>query len=61
MTVLLLCNAGDATATWLYGQLAPRVAGLEVVTAEAIAYALRWEHRVGGEGAWTRITLGDGR
>ncbi|HET9767222.1 MAG TPA: hypothetical protein VFS60_10260 [Thermoanaerobaculia bacterium] len=59
--MLLLCNAGDATAAWLYGQLAPRVAGLEIVTAEALAYALRWEHRVGSGGASTRITLGDGR
>lgn len=59
--VLLLCNAGDATAAWLYQQLAPRVAGLEIVTAEALAYALRWEHRVGNAGASTQITLGNGR
>jgi hypothetical protein len=58
---LVLCNAGDDATVGAFQRLAPHAGGVELVTAEALAEAPRWEHRVGAAGAWTRITLADGR
>jgi hypothetical protein len=59
---LVLCHPGDAAALWAARQLRSRgLEPLEVVSAEALAYALRLEHRLGGGKTSVRIELGDGR
>ena len=59
---LILCSANDAVAEWARRGLASRGLGpLEVVYAEALPYARRWEHRVGAAGACVRVELRDGR
>jgi hypothetical protein len=59
---LVLCPSNDIAALWAYrGLLARGLAPLELVNAEVLAHALTWEHRVTSNGAWTRITLADGR
>jgi hypothetical protein len=59
---LVLCDRTDHAALWAHRGLAARgLEPLELVTADALAYALRWEHRVGSSGASVRIELGDGR
>jgi hypothetical protein len=59
---LVLCHADDGAAVWAYrGLLARGLAPLELVTAEALAFALRWVHRVDSAGAAFEVTLADGR
>ena len=59
---LVLCPRTDSSALWAYQGLAARgLAPLELVSAEALACALHWEHRVGPGGATVAITLADGR
>lgn len=60
--LLFLCSATDLSALWAYDRLRARgVPGLELVSSELIACALRWEHRLWGDAACTTITLTDGR
>ena len=59
---LVLCDRTDHAALWAARGLAARgLVPLELVTADALAYALRWEHRVGAGGASIAIDLADGR
>jgi hypothetical protein len=59
---LVLCDRTDHAALWAHRGLAARgLEPLELVTADALAYALRWEHRVGAAGASVLVELGDGR
>jgi hypothetical protein len=59
---LVLCDRTDHAALWAHRGLAARgLEPLELVTADALAYALRWEHRVGAAGASVVVELGDGR
>jgi hypothetical protein len=58
---LVLCASTDLSAIWAYEGLKNR--GLEpiwLVTTKALAYGVRWEHRVGADGACVDITLADG-
>ena len=59
---LILCSSHDAHALWAYEGLKARgLAPLEMVSAEALPYSLRWEHRLDAEGARLSVTLRDGR
>jgi len=59
---LVLCTSNDAPALWAYQGLEARgLAPLELVSAEMLAYSLRWEHRIGADGVCINITLADGR
>jgi hypothetical protein len=59
---LVACNPGDAAAVWAARLLRERgLEPLELVSAEALAYSLRLEHRLGADGASVRIELADGR
>lgn len=60
---LILCSAhDDAAADWAYRGLKSRgLEPLEVVHAEALPYGLRWDHRIGIEGASISVELRDGR
>jgi hypothetical protein len=59
---LVLCDANDASAILAYQALQARgIAPLELITADALALADEWEHRVEGESASVRVRLGDGR
>jgi hypothetical protein len=59
---LVLCDRTDLAALWAFRGLAARgLEPLELVTADALAYALRWEHRVGAEGASIAVELAGGR
>jgi hypothetical protein len=59
---LVLCDRTDHAALWAHRGLAARgLEPLELVTADALGYALRWEHRVGAAGASVVVELGDGR
>jgi hypothetical protein len=59
---LLICDPSDLPALWAYRALhgSPRTP-LEVVSSGSLAYALRWEHRLGRAGDMVEITLADGR
>ena len=59
---LVLCERGDLAALWASRGLAARgLEPLEVVSADALAYALRWEHRLDSAGASVEVRLADGR
>lgn len=59
---LILCSAKDLPALWAYRGLTARgLSPVELVTAESLAFALKWEHRLNSHGVETRITLADGR
>ncbi len=59
---LVLCNTSDLAAIWAFGQLKKELgAAIDIVTAEVLAHALRWEHRVTTNGTSTTIALADGR
>jgi hypothetical protein len=59
---LVLCHSEDVAALWAYRGLQARgVRPLELVTAEELACALRWEHRLGESGFSLTIELADGR
>jgi hypothetical protein len=59
---LVLCHADDVEAVWAYHGLRARgMAPLELVTAEALAFALQWDHRVSSTGASFEVTLAGGR
>lgn len=59
---LVLCHAADTAALWAYEGLRLRgLAPLELISAEALAYGARWEHRLGAAGLILDVTLADGR
>jgi hypothetical protein len=59
---LVLCSNSDLSALWAYQGLKERgLDPLELVSAEVLANSLRWEHRLGADGASIEITLPDGR
>ncbi|HEX2120504.1 MAG TPA: hypothetical protein VHL59_02580, partial [Thermoanaerobaculia bacterium] len=59
---LVLCNSSDLAAMWAYLQLKKELgASIDIVTAEVLASALRWEHRLTTNGTSTTIALADGR
>jgi hypothetical protein len=46
---LVLCDAGDTSALWVHQQLCARgLAPVELITADALAMADYWEHRIAG-------------
>jgi hypothetical protein len=59
---LVLCDRSDLPALWAFRGLAARgLKPLELVTSEALAYALCWEHRISSDGGSVAVELGDGR
>lgn len=59
---LVLCHQDDVPALWAHRGLVTRgIAPLELVTAECLAYALSWDHRVGQQGTSLAVRLADGR
>jgi hypothetical protein len=59
---LVLCHTNDASALWAFNGLKARgMRPIELVTAETLAFSLRWEHRIGANGTSIRIELPDGR
>jgi hypothetical protein len=59
---LVLCTANDIAALTVARGLAARgLKPLEVISAEEIAYNLRFEHRLGTAESSVNITLADGR
>jgi hypothetical protein len=59
---LVLCASSDVSALWAYQGLKARgLTPLELVSAEMLAYSLRWEQRLGSDGSSLEITLADGR
>jgi len=56
---LVLCDAGDVSALWAFQEMRSRgVAPLELLTADDLALADYWEHRVGAAGASIRFRAG---
>jgi hypothetical protein len=56
---LVLCDASDASAVWVYREMRSRgIAPLELVTADDLALADYWEHRIGSDGASIRFRAG---
>lgn len=58
---LVLCDSDDIPALWAWKELRQRMGDVELVTSEALAYAVKWDHRVDSTRTSTTITLGDGR
>jgi len=59
---LVLCEPTDLSAIWAWKGLRARgVEPIELVTSHALAYCLRFEHRIGRRGTTTMISLADGR
>lgn len=59
---LVLCAANDLVALWAARGLAARaLQPLEIITAEALAYNLRFEHRISANRPSANITLADKR
>jgi len=59
---LILCSTMDVSALWAYECLKQmRLSSLQLVTAESLASASRWEHRLSGGNTEIKITLADGR
>jgi hypothetical protein len=59
---LVLCESYDADARWVAeGLRARRLVPLELVTAQDLAGATRWVHRLGAGEASVEIVLADGR
>jgi hypothetical protein len=59
---LVLCTTDDLSALWAAGGLTARgLQPVEIVTAEALAYNRRLEHRLTGGQSSVKITLADGR
>src|SRR3954469_11822581 len=56
---LVLCDASDASAVWVCQEMRRRgVAPVELLTADDLALADYWEHRVGKDGASIRFRAG---
>jgi hypothetical protein len=59
---LILSSANDAVADWAYRGLSARALNpLELVSADALLYGLRWEHRIGESAPRIGVELRDGR
>jgi hypothetical protein len=59
---LILSSTHDAHALWAYEGLKARgLTPLEMVSAEALPYSLRWEHRLDADDVRLSVTLRDGR
>lgn len=59
---LVLCMSKDVSTLWAYQGLKARgLEPLELVTIEMLGQGVRWEHRLGSDGVFVDITLGDGR
>jgi hypothetical protein len=59
---LILCSEQDVSALWAYQGLGARdLWPLELVSAEMLPFALRWDHRVSAANTSVSITLADGR
>jgi hypothetical protein len=59
---LVLCDARDLPALWAArGLAARRLAPVEIVTADLLATALRWEHEVSARQVGWSAALADGR
>ncbi len=59
---LTLCSSSDAPALWAHQALrAQGLEPLELVTTEMLRQGIRWEHRLGIQGASINFTLNDGR
>jgi hypothetical protein len=59
---LVLCSSSDAAALWAYQGLQQLgLAPLHLVTAESLACAARWEHRVDSGASEVKITLSNGQ
>jgi hypothetical protein len=59
--ILVLCHSDDLPALWAYRELARLHRDVQLVTADALAYALTWEHRITSADITTSITLANGR
>ena len=57
----VFCGRDDEAALWAWRELKRRGRGIELMTADALAFALRFEHRLGAGGIDTEMTLADGR
>lgn len=56
---LVLCDANDASAFWVWQEMRSRgIAPLELITADDLALADSWEHRIGKGGASIRFRAG---
>lgn len=58
---LVLCDEADASARWVWDGLRHRSVAVELVSTRLLSAALRWNHRVGLEGASFVVDLPDGR
>jgi hypothetical protein len=59
---LVICDAADIAGIWAYRRLAERgLRPLELFTAQVLATAVRVDHRVGANGAFSEIETADGR
>ena len=59
---LVLCYDWDVPGLWAYQKLRNiGLAPIELVTAARLALAKTWEHRLGHEGVYLKISLHDGR
>jgi hypothetical protein len=59
---MVLCHTYDTGALWAYRGLKARgLEPLELVTAEVLAYSVRWAHRVASDDSSIDVTLADGR
>lgn len=59
---LVLCERRDLAALWAYRGLSRRgFDPLELVSADVLACALHWEHRLGADGVRTELTVAGGR
>jgi len=59
--ILVLCHADDLPALWAYRELARLHGDVQLVTADALAYALTWEHRITSADITTSVTLAPGK
>jgi hypothetical protein len=59
---LILANATDLAGPWLAAGLAARThLRVQRITEHDLASAETWEHENGGDNAWVRLVLADGR
>jgi hypothetical protein len=59
---LILCSEHDASALWAWHGLSARgLRPLELVRAEMLPFALKWDHRVTASDTSISVTLADGR
>lgn len=59
---LVICELNDVSALWAYRGLKARgLLPIEILSADMLAYSLRWEHWLGNDSVGVGITLADGR